>query len=469
MDAQSMQQATQEAVKKKFGRKRLLTSKVVTHYPENLEREYARLTNSYMSLFSNTLKTYLPKIRATLEDYERSGFIMDMADNDSQISNKELIAKANAIADEDGRIKGVIPFVGKETQDKVRAVPFDALKAEKRMIPLSELATAQRGVDEDHVVDLINAGVLDITSPIEVNIVNGQYVIKDGNHRAILAKLRGQKEIYAQVANLDTPPVTHSVAVIAATNIKLERLFAEVLADFEKRQNNFNVASRIEKLSNLTRKLTVKEWKRVVKNTLGIDIMEDYYNGAKFQRLFDSWIADNVAKIKAIPNETIVSMRNIVKQGYLNGIPAVKRDFAVQRKLKDGTVTTVTLHSKQPTIAEQIQEAYQISKEHAQLIARGQMAKLNAQISQEQMNDAGVTEYVWRAVNDGRTRACHKSLNGKRFMFAVGAEQWYDTKSKGRVSTGYANPGEYYQCRCVALPVFDLDTVVLPWEKGEAK
>ncbi|GHV20148.1 hypothetical protein FACS18949_14440 [Clostridia bacterium] len=84
MDVGSMQQATQAAVKKKFGRKRLLPSKVVTHYPENLEREYVRLTNSYMSLFSNTLKTYLPKIRATLEDYERGGFIVDAADDKSE-------------------------------------------------------------------------------------------------------------------------------------------------------------------------------------------------------------------------------------------------------------------------------------------------------------------------------------------------------------------------------------------------
>lgn len=84
VDVGSMQQATQAAVKKKFGRKRLLPSKVVTHYPENLEREYVRLTNSYMSLFSNTLKTYLPKIRATLEDYERGGFIVDAADDKSE-------------------------------------------------------------------------------------------------------------------------------------------------------------------------------------------------------------------------------------------------------------------------------------------------------------------------------------------------------------------------------------------------
>ena len=67
MDTESMRQATREAVRKKFGRKRLLQSKVVPHYPANLEREYVRIANTYMELFKKTLAEHLPNIRVLLE------------------------------------------------------------------------------------------------------------------------------------------------------------------------------------------------------------------------------------------------------------------------------------------------------------------------------------------------------------------------------------------------------------------
>jgi SPP1 gp7 family putative phage head morphogenesis protein len=309
-----MQQATKEVVKKKFGRKQLLVSKVVPHYPENLEREYIRVTNAYMSLFKNTLAEHLPRIRAVLES---NGVRQDADDEDQNI-----------------------------------------------------------------------------------------------------------------------PQVYHTGAKAAVFGTAVEVAFAEVLGDFEKRQGLFGLQNRIEKLSNLSRKLTIAEWKRVVKRTLGIDILDDYYSGLKFQQLFDKWTAENVGLIKTIPGETLGKMKDIVKQGYLSG-------------------------ANTKSIALQIQQSYDVDKNHALFIARDQIAKLNAQITQEQQSDAGVKEYVWRTMNDGRVRSCHARLNNKRFKYS---EPPCVDEKNGR----YANPGEDYQCRCVALPVFDIEGVVLPWEK-EAK
>jgi SPP1 gp7 family putative phage head morphogenesis protein len=334
-----MRQATREAVKKKFGGKRLLISRVTPHYPQSLEREYVRLINSCMALFKNTLAEYLPDICAALERNGNGDLRLDTADDESET------------------------------------------------------------------------------------------------------------------------PTRRTWTEIAAADTAVENVFADVLNDFGKRQGLFGLRNRIEKLTKLTRKLTIAEWKRVVKRTLGIDIMADYYNGLKFQRLLDKWIADNVGLIKTIPQDTLGKMRDIVKQGYLNGSPVMQRGFVIQRKMKDGTVKAVTLRSKQKTIAEQIQDAYNISKSHAQLIARDQIAKLNAQITQEQMTDAGVTEYVWRTMDDRRVRDGHRVLNNKRFKFT---EPPVVDKKTGR----RANPGGDYQCRCVPLPVFDLDTVTLPWEKA---
>lgn len=65
------------------------------------------------------------------------------------------------------------------------------------------------------------------------------------------------------------------------------------------------------------------------------------------------------------------------------------------------------------------------------------MTKLNAQITQQQQADAGVTEYVWRTVGDGRVRESHRHLNGKQFKYSDSPV--VDTKTGRR-----ANPGEDY-------------------------
>ncbi len=133
-------------------------------------------------------------------------------------------------------------------------------------------------------------------------------------------------------------------------------------------------------------------------------------------------------------------MRNIVREGYLTG-------------------------ASNKTIAKKIQEAYDVDKNRAMFYARDQTSKLNAQVTQEQQKDAGVEWYVWRTAgnvstfpNSARVRESHAHLNNKRFKYSE--PPIVDAKTGRR-----ANPGEDYRCRCIALPVFDIDTVVLAWEK----
>jgi SPP1 gp7 family putative phage head morphogenesis protein len=223
-----------------------------------------------------------------------------------------------------------------------------------------------------------------------------------------------------------------SAAEIAAFSQTMDSVVADMLKEFEYGQGLFDLYGKIKRVSQLGRKLSVAEWRRMVKRTLGIDIMEDYYRGAQFEQLTDRWVADNVALIKTIPQDTLGKMREAVKTGFASG-------------------------ATNKIIAQQIQDAYEVSKSHAKFIARDQTAKLNAQITRQQQEDAGVTEYIWRTTGDSRVRERHRELNGRRFKYSDPPE--VDLRTGRR-----ANPGYDFQCRCVALPVFDLDEVVLPWE-----
>ena len=106
-----------------------------------------------------------------------------------------------------------------------------------------------------------------------------------------------------------------------------------------------------------------------------------------------------------------------------------------------------------------IQRTYSVDRRHAQLLARDQIAKLNGDITQQQQQDAGVVEYVWSTSGDSRVRPSHAALNHKRF-------RWDDPPVVDEKTGRRCHPGKDYQCRCCALPVFNIKTVDLPVTKG---
>jgi len=291
-------QAVQEAAKPKFRGRDNLTSKVVTHHPANIEREYIRITNTYMTLLNKTLAEHLPTIRRAIAD-EREGMRRDDA--------------------------------------------------------------------------------------------------------------RSVMEIIA-------------------------RTFMRIQVEFQKKSEAFELERKLTALSNQTRRYSVRQWRRVVQQTLGIDIMESYYTGEFYRETLTLWTQTNVNLIKTIPQNTLTTMRNIVESGFTSG----------------KTNTTIGL---------EIQEAYGIERRHAQFIARDQVAKLNADVTQSQQQDAGVDEYVWSTSGDKRVRDRHEELDGQRFS-------WSDPPIVDERTGRRAHPGQDYQCRCVALPIFNLPGLSLPWEKG---
>lgn len=183
----------------------------------------------------------------------------------------------------------------------------------------------------------------------------------------------------------------------------------------------FGLRRKLENLAHLNRKLTVKEWKRAIKATLGIDIREDYYLGDFYEKELLKWVEENVNLIKTIPEDTLDKMRDIIYDGFATGKTTTR-------------------------IVRDIQKAYGVSRRRAELIARDQTTKLNGQIQRAQQLDAGLTEYIWSDCGDEKVRRSHRELNGKKFS-------WNDApvNSDGRK----CHPGEDYQCRCIGRPVFN--------------
>lgn len=113
-------------------------------------------------------------------------------------------------------------------------------------------------------------------------------------------------------------------------------------------------------------------------------------------------------------------------------------------------------------LAQTLEREFNLTKARASLIARDQTLKLNAQITQERQQAAGVETYIWTTAGDSRVRgkpgglypnsaSNHWKLDGTR-------QSWAKPPITNEETGARNHPGEDFQCRCVALP--DVDAIL---------
>ena len=96
-----------------------------------------------------------------------------------------------------------------------------------------------------------------------------------------------------------------------------------------------------------------------------------------------------------------------------------------------------------------VQAEFGVTQKKARFIARQETALFVSRYRQVRYTDAGVREYIWSTSKDERVRDDHKDLSGKKFS--------WDSPPIVDKSTGRrANPGEDFNCRCLALPTINL-------------
>lgn len=218
----------------------------------------------------------------------------------------------------------------------------------------------------------------------------------------------------------------------------LKQTFFEIATAIEQRIENLHWFDRLLKIGNYTRDYVNAEWNRVVHNTLGLDLSEDYYNGEFYSEELNAWLSESVSRIQSIPSEFLEDLQQTLFDDFTNGMTI-------------------------DDIANDIQERFGVSERKAELLARDQIGTLNSKLTERQHEDAGVTKYIWEDSADERVRPCHRELNGHVFEYKNPPEMWYLTKSRGKVMTGrHCNPGADYNCRCTATPVFDWEQLELP-------
>ena len=124
------------------------------------------------------------------------------------------------------------------------------------------------------------------------------------------------------------------------------------------------------------------------------------------------------------------------------------------RALKTG-VTTDKIFDMVEDVQKEVKDLYNITDNRAKFIARNEIGNLNAVTTKRRQEEAGIYCYEWRTSEDERVRASHAELNGDLFF-------WNDSKIgeiNGRkiYPAPKLHPGMDYRCRCIAIPIIDLN------------
>lgn len=204
---------------------------------------------------------------------------------------------------------------------------------------------------------------------------------------------------------------------VGAARARLERIKTAVLGQ--------DMSAEVQDAAVRVSKLNAKEAKRV----LGVDMFKVAPNlGPEI----DKFRTANVNLIESIQVDLLDQVSKLVDESWT--------DNARVEDLRD-----------------KILERFDVTESRADLIARDQVLKLNADLTRTRQQRAGVTEYIWTTSGDERVRGNPNGpyANSDRDHFRLdGTRQNWAAPPVINEKTGEtAHPGQDYQCRCVAMPI----------------
>lgn len=180
------------------------------------------------------------------------------------------------------------------------------------------------------------------------------------------------------------------------------------------------------RIAERTSSFNAHQMNQQFKSVIGVD---PFRNERWLEQEMKSFVSQNVDLITSIPEE------------YFGRI-----EKTVFKAARAGTLSRDLEKEILPYLREEFDGDLDKAENRAALIARDQVAKFNGQLTGLRQQEVGVTQYTWQTAEDDRVRPMHADLDQT-------VQSWDDppvTNSSGDTN----NPGEDYNCRCVAIPIF---------------
>lgn len=154
-----------------------------------------------------------------------------------------------------------------------------------------------------------------------------------------------------------------------------------------------------------------------LKAVLGVDITPALTKTPDVQQALNFHTRANIDLITSIPAQYLERIKETVEANFAEGV-------------------------RYETMVSDIAHIGGVTDSRANLIARDQTSKMNGAFNEIRQTDLGIEGYIWQGAEDERERETHLANEGQFF-------RWDSPPATG-------HPGQDIQCRCVAIPYFDL-------------
>lgn len=199
----------------------------------------------------------------------------------------------------------------------------------------------------------------------------------------------------------------------------LESVLTELLSAMMFFVSDSEVKRLVSGLLGETNRFNQKQFHQTLKKAYGVDVFTTETWLLEQLELFE---LQNIKLIKSIPTQ-------------------------LHEKLRYKFVDAVQKGKRWEEVAKEIEELTDATRKRARLIARDQIGKLNAQLTQLRQKQIGVKSYIWRTSLDERVRRLHIGREGEQF-------DWDNPPNDG-------HPGEPINCRCYAEAILpDLEDLL---------
>lgn len=161
----------------------------------------------------------------------------------------------------------------------------------------------------------------------------------------------------------------------------------------------------------------LKAWTKI-SEAMGKELKSTWSN-SQVGKVATALHRDQVDKIKTLPLDAAERAQSLARAGQVGGTRATQ-------------------------VAEALANTEQVTGSAAVRLARTEVAKASAALTQARAAAVGVDNYVWRTALDGDVRPSHAEMEGQVCSFS-------DPPEVG--DEGAHGPGEIYNCRCYAEPI----------------
>lgn len=155
-----------------------------------------------------------------------------------------------------------------------------------------------------------------------------------------------------------------------------------------------------------------------------------------------------------LSNEVVSEQLNKALQDNIDLIKSIQTDFI--NDIGSKVFTELFEGGRHENFVQLIRERGQVTESRAKFIARDQTSKLNSSLTEIRSKELGLDLYIWGGAGDERERDSHFVLNNMLCKYSDPTVYSDDNgktwKKRSTIGAYIGNPGEDYQCRCVAIP-----------------